>query len=58
MKNACYSINRKRGYVTIYNIDVRYPLSMWNEYKAVNGLSHQDVANQLMKLEGVNKNET
>jgi len=48
MKKACYSINRKAGYVTIYNNDTEYPLEMWDEYKTANDCTHQEVADQLL----------
>ena len=48
--DACYSINRKGGYVTIYNNGYRYPLDIWNELKAQHDLSHQQLANEMFEL--------
>lgn len=48
---ACYSINRKKGYVTIYNNNARYPLVLWEEFKAQNDLTHQQVADELLKMD-------
>ncbi len=49
--DACYSINRKAKYVTIYNNQTRYPLDMWNELRAQNGVTHQEQANQVLEME-------
>ena len=48
--NACYSINRKAQYVTIYNDDSRYPLDMWNELRAQQDLTHQQLADHMLKM--------
>lgn len=54
--DACYSINRKAKYVTIYNLNARYPLDLWNEWRTQHDFTHQELANQLTKLEtGVKK---
>jgi hypothetical protein len=50
-KNACFSINRKGGYVTIHNNGSRYPLRLWEEYRGDHDLTHQQVANQLLAME-------
>jgi CRISPR/Cas system-associated protein Cas10 (large subunit of type III CRISPR-Cas system) len=47
--NACYSINRKAGYVTVYNTGMKYPLKYWQKYKTAAKLTHQEVANLLTK---------
>ena len=48
--NACYSINRKAGYVTIYNIGRKFPLEMWNEWKEAHDCTHQEVADAMVKM--------
>jgi len=47
---ACYSINRDKGYVTIYNTKTRYPLKLWNEYRLMHDMTHQQVANALTNM--------
>ena len=49
--NACYSINKKAGYVTIYNTSIQYPLDLWNEYKTDHDFTHQELANHLLKMD-------
>ncbi len=46
--NACYSINRKAGYVTIYNNNAKYPLLMWNELRTQHDWTHQETANIML----------
>ena len=48
---ACYSINRKAAYVTIYNTGTIYPLDVWNEFKAQHDMTHQEVADLLLRQE-------
>ncbi len=49
--DACYSINRKKKYVTIYNNQTRYPLELWNELRAQHGMTHQEQANAMLEIE-------
>lgn len=58
--DACWSINRKKRYFTIYNNQTRYPLQMIQEYKAINEMSYQQVANELLVEENKTRqtNET
>jgi hypothetical protein len=48
MKKACFSINRKKEYVTIYNSGCIYPLPLWNKYRAMHDFTHQQVADMLL----------
>lgn len=50
MKKASFTINRKAGYVIVYNNSTRYPVHMWDEMRSVHDLTHQDLANQLVAL--------
>ncbi len=49
--DACYSLNRKKNYMTIYNNQSRYPLDMVQELKAQNRQTYQEIADALLKME-------
>lgn len=43
----CYSINRRSGYVTIYNNGHQYSLSHWMQLKEEYNCTHDQLAQKL-----------
>lgn len=50
--NACFTVNRKKGIFRIYrkNAFLDYPLPLVQEFKSMNDLTYQDVANSLLDM--------
>ena len=51
--NACYTINRKRGYLKVRTrlAEYEYPLDLADELKTQNGHTWQQLANALGKMQ-------
>ncbi len=56
--DACYTINRKKKYFRIYNLDMDFPLEKVQEMKTQNDQTYQQVANALTEYAEDTKNET
>lgn len=52
---ACWTINRKKGYFRIYNIDMDFPLEDIQEYKTQHDMSYQQIADALLQFDGAVK---
>jgi hypothetical protein len=48
--DACFSIDREKGHVSVYDINRRYPLDMWEELRWQTAMTHQELANVMVRL--------
>lgn len=46
-QNACFTVNRKKGYFHVYNINASFPLVQIQALKANKQMTYQEVANYL-----------